>query len=74
VDSGAGHALAQTAGFEEVLLKAAELPVQKEICLVDQADGDIGHDCCGAGFYEIAVILERLFFLLGKPADVLGFL
>ncbi len=44
VEAGAGHALAQAAFFDEVLLQAANQLVQQVVGLVNQAEGNVGED------------------------------
>ena len=60
LQAGAGHALAQAAVFDEVLLQTAELLVDQVIGLVDEAQGDIGHDFGRAGFQELAIVFVGL--------------
>ena len=50
----AGHSLADAAFLDEVLFHPADLPVEQVVGLVDQADGDVGHDLGGAGLAELA--------------------
>src|SRR5207247_10115973 len=47
-----GHALADAAILEEVLLQAAKLLIEEIVRLVDQADSDVGDDLGGTRFTE----------------------
>ena len=42
VEAGAGHSFTKAALFYEVLFQAADLFVQKVVCLMDEAEGDVG--------------------------------
>ena len=50
----------------EFLLQPADLLVQQVVGLVDQADGDVGHDLGGAGLTEFA---EDVVGRVGPAAD-----
>ena len=52
--ASAGHPLAQAPFLDKVLLQATDLLVEKVIRLVNQADGDIGHDLGRTGVTEFA--------------------
>ena len=52
----AGHAFAQAALLDEVLLQAAKLLIQEVVGLVDQAEGDVGDDLGGAGFHKLPIV------------------
>ena len=55
IEAGAGHALAQAALFQEILLQAAELLVNQVVGLVNQADRNVGNNFRRARFHELAV-------------------
>ena len=73
-ETGAGHALAQAALFEEVFLQAAELLVNQVIGLMNQADGNVGDDFRRARIHELAVKLIGLRRFASELADILCFL
>jgi hypothetical protein len=64
------HPLAQSALFDEVLLQPAELLVNEIIRLVDEADGDAGHDFRWTRLHEFPVALVTLRLLPTQPADI----
>src|ERR1700677_5046198 len=72
--AGTGHALAQTALFDEVLLEAAEVLVDQIIGLVDEAEGDVRHHFGRAGVDKLAVVLVSQRRLTAKLPDILRFL
>src|SRR5438105_355173 len=63
-EAGAGHALAQAAFSQEILLQSPELLVEEVIGLVDQTDENVGHDFGLPGLDERP---ER-FILWARPA------
>jgi hypothetical protein len=69
-ETGAGHTLVQAALFEKVVLQAEELLVHQIVGLVDETDRDVGDDCRGTGFYELAVVLEGLRGFAAELADI----
>jgi hypothetical protein len=42
LQTGLGHLLTNTAFLDKVFLQAANLLVEEVVCLVDEADGDVG--------------------------------
>ena len=54
-ESGAGHALAESAVGHKIFLQAAQLLVEQIVGLVDQTDRDVGHDLGWAGLDEFTV-------------------
>ena len=74
LQSRAGHALAQTAVFEEIFLQTSELLVNQVIGLVDEAERDVSHDFRRTSLHKLAVVLISLRRLPAQLADVLGFL
>lgn len=60
LEAGAGHAFAEAALLDEVFLKAEELLIEQVVCLVDEADGDVGEDGGRTGGEDLAVKLEGL--------------
>jgi len=60
--------------FEEVLLQAKKLLVDQVISLVDEAEGDVGHDLRRASFYKLTVVFIGLGCFAPQLADVLCFL
>ena len=54
-DAGLGHAFADAAVLEEILFEVAELLVEEEVSLVDEADGDVG-DCFGGASFDVGPI------------------
>src|SRR5712671_1990364 len=74
LQAGAGHALAQAALFEEILLQTAKLLVNQVIGLVDEAERDVSHDFGRASFHKLAVVLISLRRLAAQLTDVLRLL
>ena len=68
-DASAGHALADSTIFEEILLKAADLLVEQVICLMDQAESEVPHDFWWARFHEFAIEFVGLRLLAAKTAN-----
>jgi hypothetical protein len=52
------HAFADAAVLDELGLEGADLLIEEIICLVDNADRDVGDDIIGAGVDEFSVIIE----------------
>ena len=50
LEAGAGHAFAEAALGQKILLEPPELLVEQVVSLVDKADEDIGDDLRWAGF------------------------
>ena len=73
-EAGSGHALAQAALFQEILLQTAELLVNEIVGLVNQANGNVRDNFGRAGFHKLAVKLVSLRRFESEPADVEGFL
>lgn len=55
LQTGAGHPLAQATVLHEIFLQPADLLVEQVVGLVDEAEGDIGHDFRRAGFAELTI-------------------
>ena len=73
LQTGAGHAFAQAALLEKVLLQPAELLVEKVVRLVDEAKGDVGYNFRWTGVGEFAVGLIGYKRLVAEAADIEGF-
>lgn len=69
VDAGAGHAFAEAALLNEVLLKAAELLVNQIVGLMNKADGNVGDGFRRAGFDKFPVEFKGLRLLSPQVAD-----
>ena len=52
LQAGLGHALADAALLDEVLLEAASLLVEQVVGLMDQADGEVRQNLGRAGVHE----------------------
>jgi hypothetical protein len=74
LQADAGHAFAEAALLDKVLLQAKELLVSQVVGLVDKADGDVGDHGRGAGLDKLAVVLEGQRRLSPQSADILRFL
>lgn len=64
-----GHVLAKSSFFQKIFLQPPDLLVEKVVCLVDQADRDVGEDFRRACFHERAVGLIGLIGSFTQPAD-----
>ena len=73
-EAGAGHAFAQAAFFEKILLQPAELLVNQVVGLVDQADRNVGNNFRRARFHELAVKFVGLWRFASELADKQRFL
>src|SRR5262245_43758036 len=69
-----GHTFADAAVSDEVRLQSANLFVEEEIGLMEQADCDVGDDFRRAGFDEVAVNFERDVRSGAELTDEAGFL
>jgi hypothetical protein len=65
------HPLTQAALFQEILFQSAELLVEQEIRLVNEADGNVGDHLRRAGFHKLAVKFKRMWSLAAQPSHEL---
>jgi hypothetical protein len=68
--SGTGHALAETAFRQEILLKPADLPVEQIVGLVNQANCDVGDDGSGSGLNELPKSFKSHVRLVSQASGV----
>lgn len=70
LQTSAGHALAQATVFKEIPLESANLPVEKVVGLMDEAEGDISDGASGPSLDEETIGLIRLRSLPAQASDV----
>lgn len=68
--AGLGHALADAALFDKVLLQATALLVEEIVGLMNEAEGDVCKDLGRAGFKERAISFKGFTSFLAEPADI----
>ncbi len=72
-EAGTSHALAQAAFFEEVLFETLELLIEEVVCLMDQANENIGDGFRRVRFDELAEVLVGEIGVATQFADIEGF-